>query len=136
MRVAASGGAAAGERPLREVTLTQGFWMAETEFTQQQWEVATGERVVLLFSIADGRVRPVQDPAHPMVMASWTRVCGERPPNGGLLGNLNTYLRQQKSPWIADLPTEALRRSPAGVRAQAIDRAGSLVIRNALSFSV
>lgn len=101
------GGAAAGEMPLREVTLTQGFWMAETEFTQQQWEVATGERVVLLFSIADGRVRPVQDPAHPMVMASWTRVCGERPPNGGLLGNLNTYLRQQKSPWIADLPTEA-----------------------------
>jgi formylglycine-generating enzyme required for sulfatase activity len=101
------GGLLAGEQPVREVKLTRGFWMAETEMTQRQWEMATGERVVLLFAGADRRERPVPAPDQPMVMASWTQICGDKPPNGGLLGKLNAYFNHHGAAWIADLPTEA-----------------------------
>lgn len=98
------------EKPVRSVTLSQGFWLAETEFTQGQWEGIDG-RTSLLLLIAKrqpGTPPTVENPQHPMLSASWDRICGDRNRTGGLLGKIHAFFRSNRiTGWVADLPTEA-----------------------------
>lgn len=98
------------EKPVRSVTLTQGFWLAETEFTQGQWEGIEGRTSLLLLIAKRQRGRPptAENPQHPMVSASWDRICGDRNRTGGLLGKIHAFFRSNRiTGWVADLPTEA-----------------------------
>ena len=67
----------------REVTLSQGFWMAETEATQALWQAVTDEL-------------PIHDPAHPIVNVNWNDVQTFLTTLNGLVPGLE-----------ARLPTEA-----------------------------
>lgn len=102
------GGNAPGEKPIHEVKLTKGFWLAETEFTQKQWEEIAGEfaEVIFLFE-GKGKPKPAVGPNLPMVFASWEKICGDSSRKGGLLGKINAWFGSNKNPWVADLPTEA-----------------------------
>jgi formylglycine-generating enzyme required for sulfatase activity len=102
------GGPAPNEGPVREVTLSKGFWIAETEFTQKQWDEVAGEFAdVHIVSESKGNPRPALGPQRPMVLIAWDKLCGGETRRGGLLGKINAYLAAGKSPWLADLPTEA-----------------------------
>lgn len=100
-------GAASGSAG-RPVKLTAGYWLAETEFTQAQWEAIEGRQSLLevLLTTDGGSVKTQLD--HPMRLASWDRICGNKERNGGLLGKINGFFRANQVPaWVPDLPTEA-----------------------------
>ncbi len=102
--------AAPDEKPLRSVTLTKGFWLAETEFTQGQWEGIDGRPSLLLLITKrqPGAPPAAENPQHPMLSASWDRICGDNKRSGGLLGKINAFLRSNRSTgWVVDLPSEA-----------------------------
>lgn len=102
--------AAPDEKPLRSITLTKGFWLAETEFTQGQWEGIDGRPSLLLLITKrqPGAPPAAENPQHPMLSASWDRICGDNKRTGGLLGKINAFLRSNRSTgWVVDLPTEA-----------------------------
>lgn len=98
------------EKPVRNVTLTQGFWLAETEFTQGQWEGIDGRTSLMLLinQCPRGEAATPENPQHPMLSASWDRICGDRKRTGGLLGKIHAFFRSNRiTGWVADLPTEA-----------------------------
>jgi formylglycine-generating enzyme required for sulfatase activity len=130
----------AAERPARPVRLTQGFWLAETEFTQGQWQSLTG---LSLFAQAAGGSRDIgKGPDYPMYFVSWDHLYGNNARTGGVLAKINAFLHQHGGAgWVADLPTEAqweyacragtatafgaVQPGPAGVDRMAWHRANS-----------
>ena len=102
--------AAPDEKPVRSVTLTQGFWLAETEFTQGQWEGIDGRTSLMLLinQRQQGAAATPENPNHPMLSASWDRICGDKKRSGGLLGKIHAFFRSNRiTGWVVDLPTEA-----------------------------
>ncbi|MCF7734607.1 MAG: SUMF1/EgtB/PvdO family nonheme iron enzyme, partial [Akkermansiaceae bacterium] len=96
------------EKPARQVELTVGYWLAETEFTQRQWEAVLGHDDLLrvLLTTGGGGVNTQLD--HPMRLVSWDRICGNKERSGGLLGKINAFFTaNQVAGWEVDLPTEA-----------------------------
>jgi formylglycine-generating enzyme required for sulfatase activity len=102
--------ATAAEKPVRKVTLTQGFWLGETEFTQNQWAAIEGRQSLLLqlSNRPRGTRPPPAGQEMPIHSVSWDQICGDKKRSGGTLGKINAFLRRQGAgAWIADLPTEA-----------------------------
>ena len=96
----------AAERPVRTVQLTQGFWLAETEFTQGQWQSLTG--LSLFAQATDGSRHIGRGPEYPMYFVSWDQLYGNNARTGGVLAKVNAFINQHGGAgWIADLPTEA-----------------------------
>ena len=119
------------EKPVRNVRLTQGFWLGETEFTQKQWAAIEGRESLLMQLASRPRSKPVPDGQDlPMQSVSWERICGDKNRGGGLLGKINAFFRSSKvTQWTADLPTEAQweyacragTSGPFGTKATGID---------------
>lgn len=81
-----------GGGPVR-VTLERGFWMAETEVTEAQWQAIAGTRPSR------------RGPACPVTNVTWEEVAGS---TGGFLARLNRQIRE-RDPGAGTfrLPTEA-----------------------------
>jgi formylglycine-generating enzyme required for sulfatase activity len=94
------------EQPARTVRLSKGFWMAETEFTQGQWENLTS---ISLATMVPADAKAIgKGPDHPVYFVSWDQICGNRSRSGGILGKINDFMAKNGGAgWIADLPTEA-----------------------------
>jgi formylglycine-generating enzyme required for sulfatase activity len=80
--------------PANKVEITAGFYMAETEMTQQQHLAITKKN--------PSSSRALGDTTRPVEQVSWRDLTG----NGGVLDRLNTALSKQKLEYTADLPTE------------------------------
>ena len=74
-----------------KVTLTQGFWLGQTEVTMEQWQAIMGN---------DKHFKG--DPKLP-VQLCWNNICGDESQTSGFLGKINN----PKSKFRFDLPTEA-----------------------------
>ncbi len=71
-----------------------GFYMAEFETTQRQHRALTGKN--------PSSSRALGDETRPVEQVSWRELTG----TGGVIDRMNEILRQQKLPYVADLPTE------------------------------
>ena len=96
------------EGPVRDVTITKGFWMGKYEVTQGEWEALmgrtfAGEREKVCGS---GTVA-VEGRRYPMCFVDWLDICGNENRTGGILGKLNKLGGWDLSGWRFDLPTEA-----------------------------
>lgn len=92
----------------RNVNLSRGFWIGETECTQAMWESLTGQPFTQLPS-GSGKGPPKKciGPDFPACGVSWEMIRGAKDRDGGLVGMINQHLTQAGSSWKADLPTEA-----------------------------
>jgi formylglycine-generating enzyme required for sulfatase activity len=79
--------------PEHLVRITQGFWLANTQTTQAQWQAVMGSNP----SHFQGEYLPVEQ-------VSWNDICGNESGTGGFLGALN---RQVPAGGRFHLPTEA-----------------------------
>jgi formylglycine-generating enzyme required for sulfatase activity len=94
------------EKPARTVRLSKGFWLAETEFTQGQWEDLTSISLATMVP-ADAKAIGKGDD-YPVYFVSWDQICGNTSRKGGILGKINDFMAKNGSAgWVADLPTEA-----------------------------
>lgn len=97
----------AGENA-RDVTLSHGFWIGETEVTQAMWEQLSGQPFATFMAISK-KEHPEESigPDHPAFSISWEKLRGSTARPVGLFQSLNTYLSEAGSSWKVDLPTEA-----------------------------
>ena len=82
---------------LHQVTLTQGYYVGQTEVTQGQWEAVTGTPMLL----DCGSYGVGAD--YPVYCVSWNDIAGA----GGFVDQLNAYLLSTGQPTGLRLPTEA-----------------------------
>jgi formylglycine-generating enzyme required for sulfatase activity len=92
--VAGEPGQQRSDLPSTRVDITAGFYLAETEMTQQQHHAITGKN--------PSSSRALGDNTRPVEQVSWRDLTG----NGGVLDRLNAALSRQKFAYTADLPTE------------------------------
>ncbi len=60
------------EKPVHEVTLTKGFWLLETEVTQEMWEKVMGETIEVKAQQGSNRHElHGEGPKYPMYYVSW-----------------------------------------------------------------
>jgi len=94
-----------------EVTLSNGFWIGETEVTQEQWKSLTGQEIEDLAALANpdlpravaASALPGRLPQHPVYCLNWfqARAFAE-----ALTGHLRKT-GQLPEGWVATIPTEA-----------------------------
>ncbi len=97
----------ADERPSRKVGFSHGFWLAETEFTQGQWEAVMGRESLNRLRLKNTGTLPDEADA-PVSNLSWDDLRGSSAPGGGVFNRINQYLKDNhRGEWVADLPTEA-----------------------------
>jgi formylglycine-generating enzyme required for sulfatase activity/tRNA A-37 threonylcarbamoyl transferase component Bud32 len=80
--------------PSTKAEIAAGFYLAETEMTQQQHLAITNKN--------PSSSRALGDSTRPVEQVSWRDLTG----NGGVLDRLNAALGRQKFAYTADLPTE------------------------------
>lgn len=80
--------------PSTQTEITAGFYLAETEMTQQQHFALTGKN--------PSNSRALGDHTRPVEQVSWRDLTG----GGGVIERINAVLRRQKLAYVADLPTE------------------------------
>lgn len=102
-------GALPAELPVRDVRLTKGYWLGETEVTQSQWQAVTGQSMAFLkISAYPNATLAGEGPDHPVYFVSWDQIAGNPSGGDGFLGKINSFLKTNGADrWVADLPTEA-----------------------------
>ncbi|HEY8994798.1 MAG TPA: bifunctional serine/threonine-protein kinase/formylglycine-generating enzyme family protein [Lacunisphaera sp.] len=80
--------------PATKAEISTGFYLAETEMTQQQHLAITNKN--------PSSSRALGDNTRPVEQVSWRDLTG----NGGVLDRLNSAMSRQKFAYVADLPTE------------------------------
>jgi len=89
-----------------KVTLSRGFWMGETEVTQEQWKSLTGQGIDDLGYLAEGIIgmaMPGRSPQHPAYYLNWNQA-------RDFARALTTHLHdsgQLPTDWVVMVPTEA-----------------------------
>ncbi|MDQ5977089.1 MAG: Non-specific serine/threonine protein kinase [Verrucomicrobiota bacterium] len=80
--------------PSTHAEIAAGFYLAETETTQQQHQALVGRN--------PSSSRALGDVTRPVEQVAWRDITG----GGGVIEKLNALLKQQKLEYAADLPTE------------------------------
>jgi formylglycine-generating enzyme required for sulfatase activity len=82
-----------GDEIQHRVRITQGFWLAKTQTTQDQWQAVMGSNP----SYFTGENLPLHE-------VCWDDICGDSERDGGFVGTVNSFSNEGG---LFDLPTEA-----------------------------